>query len=59
MEHEIEHQYAGIQRCWELVHKQQEPDSSTMKLKGNKVVRTRQKIRFIYIIERYQVKAAS
>lgn len=55
----MEHQNAGIQRCWKLVHKQQEPDSSNMKLKGNKVVRTRQKIRFIYIIERYQMKAAS
>lgn len=36
MEHEMEHQYAGIQRYWKLAHKQQELDSYNMKPKGSK-----------------------
>lgn len=47
MECEMEHQYTGIQRYWKLLHKQQELDSYNMKLKGNEVVKTRQKIQHI------------
>lgn len=42
MEREMQHQYAGMQRYWKLAHKLKELDSYNMKLKGNKVVKTRQ-----------------
>lgn len=58
MEHEMEHQNAGIQRYWKLDHKQQELDSSNMKLKGNEVIKARQKIQLISVNERYRIKAA-
>lgn len=58
MEHEMEHQNAGIQRYWKLVHKQQELDSSNMKLKGNEVIKARQKIQLISVNERCWIKAA-
>lgn len=58
MEHEMQHQNAGIQRYWKLVRKQQEPDSSNMKLKGNEVIKARQKMQLISVNERYWIKAA-
>lgn len=54
----MEHQNAGIQRYWKLVCKQQELDSSNMKLKGNEVIKARQKIQLISVNERYRIKAA-
>lgn len=57
MEHEMEHQNAGIQRYWKLVLKQQELDSSNMKLKGNEVIKARQKMQLISVNERYWIKA--
>lgn len=54
----MEHQNVGIQRYWKLVHKQQELDSSNMKLKGNEVIKARQKIQFNSVSERYWIKAA-
>lgn len=58
MEHEMEHQNAGIQRYWKLVCKQQELGSSNTKLKGNEVIKAKQKIHFISLNERYWIKAA-
>ena len=43
----MEHQYAGIQRFWKLIPKQQGLGSSNMKLKGNKVIKAQQKIPLI------------
>lgn len=57
-EHDMEHQYAGIQGYWKSVHEQWEPDSCNMKLKQT-VVKTRQRIQLIYVNEMYQMKAAS
>lgn len=54
----MQHQNAGIQRYWKLVRKQQEPDSSNMKLKGNEVIKARQKMQLISVNERYWIKAA-
>lgn len=48
-----------FERYWKLVHKQQELESYNVKLKGNKVVKTRQKIQLIEVNERYQTKAAT
>lgn len=54
----MEHQNAGIQRYWKLVCKQQELGSSNTKLKGNEVIKAKQKIHFISLNERYWIKAA-
>lgn len=54
----MEHQYTGTGEVLEI-SPQQELESCNMKLKGNKVVKTRQKIPLIDLNKLYQTKAAT